>query len=245
MIRAILVYTSILLFFIFSIPALLIEWILDKISPKARQNSSRVIVHHAFRICLWLSGAKIQTTGVENIPKDKACLFVANHNSIYDVLASYIVIQKDMGFIAKIETKKIPCISIWMKHINCLFLDRKDIKQGLKIVLKAIDYINEGISIFVFPEGTRSKDGKMIPFKEGSLKMGEKTNCPIVPVAITGTAAVYEDDFPRIHSGVITIDFGTPFTASELEKEERKFLGAYTQKQIQAMLDKRNNETNK
>ena len=104
MIRAILVYTSILLFFIFSIPALLIEWILDKISPKARQNSSRVIVHHAFRICLWLSGAKIQATGVENIPKDKACLFVGNHNGIYDVLASYH--SKEYGIYCQNRNKK-------------------------------------------------------------------------------------------------------------------------------------------
>jgi 1-acyl-sn-glycerol-3-phosphate acyltransferase len=82
-----------------------------------------------------------------------------------------------------------------------LFLDRKDTKQGLKIILKAIDYVKEGISIFVFPEGTRSKDGKMIPFKAGAFKISTKTGCPIIPVVLSGTADIFENHLPKIKKG--------------------------------------------
>lgn len=78
----------------------------------------------------------------------------------------------------------------------------------------------------------------MIPFKEGSMKMAEKSTGIIVPVAMTGTADILENHFPKLKSGKVTIEFGKPILVSELSKEEKKFLGAYTQNKIQEMLDK-------
>ncbi len=237
MIRLIILILFLTIFFLLSIPIYVIEWIIGKINMNARHKSSRCIVAGAFRICLFISGVKIDTKGFQNIPPDKACLFVGNHNGFFDILVSYVVIHKVMGFVAKREMIKIPFLRIWMYYVNCLFLDRNDIKAGLKTILKGVEQIKNGISIFVFPEGTRSKDGKMLPFKEGSLKMGEKSNCPIVPVALTGTAAIFENQFPKLRKGRVTIQFGEPIIASELNKEDKKFLGAYVQKKIQDMLD--------
>lgn len=237
MIRFICILLFLLIFFTISIPVYLIEWIIGKININVRHRSSRFIIANAFRICLFISGVKIETKGKENIPKDEACLFVGNHNGFYDILTSYVTIGKVMGFVAKKEMVKIPFLHLWMYYINCLFLDRTNIRNGLKTILKGVEFLKNGISIFIFPEGTRSKDGKLQPFKEGSMKMAEKADCPIVPVALTGTAALFEDHLPRIKPGTVTIEFGTPIHISELSKEDKKFLGAYTQKKIQDMLD--------
>lgn len=237
MIRLICIILFLIIFFTLSIPIYLIEWIIGKININARHRSSRFIISNAFRICLFISGVKIQAKGKENIPKDEACLFVGNHNGFFDILTSYVTIGKVMGFVAKKEMLRVPFLNLWMHYINCLFLDRDNIRKGLKTILKGVDYIKSGVSIFIFPEGTRSKDGKLQSFKEGSMKMAEKADCPIVPVAMTGTAAIFENQLPRIKRGTVTIEFGTPIRISELSREDKKFLGAYTQKKIQAMLD--------
>lgn len=237
MIRLICIILFLIIFFTLSIPVYLIEWIVGKININARHRSSRFIIANVFRVCLFISGVKIQSKGKENIPKEEACLFVGNHNGFFDILTSYVTIGKVMGFVAKKEMLKVPFLNVWMYYINCLFLDRTNIRNGLKTILKGVDYIKSGVSIFIFPEGTRSKDGKLQPFKEGSMKMAEKADCPIVPVAMTGTAALFENQFPRIKRGTVTIEFGTPIHISELSKEDKKFLGAYTQKKIQEMLD--------
>lgn len=238
MIRAIIVAIFLLFFFILSIPLFLIEWIIGKININARHRSTRWIVATAFKLILFVAGVKIEVSGKENIP-DEPCLFVGNHNGIFDVLVSYVAIGKVMGFISKKEIKKVPFLHLWMIFVNCLFIDRENIKEGLKTILQAAENIKNGISMFVFPEGTRSKDGKMIPFKEGSMKMAQRSNGIIVPVAITGTAQIFERQFPRMKSGKVTIDFAKPFNMNELPKEEKKFVGAYTQNIIQEMLDKR------
>ena len=83
----------------------------------------------------------------------------------------------------------------------------------------------------------------LLPFKEGSLKIAEKSGCPVIPVAITGTAEVFEAHFPKIRSSNVTIEFGTPFIVKELEPEQRKFAGAYTRERILEMLQReRNND---
>lgn len=226
------------IFFTLSIPLYLIEWILGKCNVKARDNSSKFIVSLGFKICLLISGVKIKATGVENIPKDKACLYVGNHNSFFDILVSYVIIPYNVGYVSKKEINKVPFLNLWMRNISCLFLDRDNLKEGLKTILQGVEQLKSGVSVFVFPEGTRSKDGKMIPFKEGSMKMAEKSKAPIIPVALTGTADIFENHFPKIKRGTVTIEFGKPIIIDALEKEEKKFLGAYTQKIIQEMLDK-------
>ena len=109
----------------------------------------------------------------------------------------------------------------------------------MKTILQGIDYIKQGVSIWIFPEGTRNKnedETQLLPFKEGSLKMAEKTGCPIIPVAMRGTINIFEKQFPKIRPQHIFVEFGQPIYLKELSKEERKFAGAYTQHIIEHML---------
>ena len=137
--------------------------------------------------------------------------------------------------------EKVPILNLWMKGLHCLFLDREDIKEGLKIILTAIDYIKAGVSITVFPEGTRGKDPdetKMQPFHEGTFKIATKTGCPIIPMAISHSSQIFEDHKPWIRSAHVIIEYGAPIYPNQLSKEEKKFIGKYVQKIMQEMLDK-------
>ena len=241
MIRLLVIALFLIVFFIFSIPLYLIEWLIGKMNPHARDISSLRIVQGAFKIILFLSGCKLTVIGEEHVPKDEAVLYIGNHRSFFDVVITYARCPGLTGYLAKKEIEKVPFLSTWMRYLYCLFLDRKDIKQGLKTILTAIDHVKQGISIFIFPEGTRSTGAdqtELLPFREGSFKVATKTDCLIVPVAITNTSQILEDHFPFIKSTQVTLEYGKPFRPSELSKEDRKVIGSYTRDIIQKMVQK-------
>lgn len=241
MIRLLVIALFLIVFFIFSIPLYLIEWLIGKVNPHARDISSLRIVQGAFKIILFLSGCKLTVIGEEHVPKDEAVLYIGNHRSFFDVVITYVRCPGLTGYLAKKEIEKVPFLSTWMRYLYCLFLDRKDIKQGLKTILTAIDHVKQGISIFIFPEGTRSTgadQAELLPFHEGSFKVATKTDCLIVPVALTNTSQILEDHFPFIKSTQVTLEYGKPFRPSELSKEDRKVIGSYTRDIIQKMVQK-------
>jgi 1-acyl-sn-glycerol-3-phosphate acyltransferase len=135
--------------------------------------------------------------------------------------------------------EKIPCISRWMRYINCQFLDRENARAGLKTILNCIDLIKSGTSVFLFPEGTRNMGGEMLPFKEGGFKIATKTGCPIVPVAIVNTENIFETHLPKVKKQTVSVRFGTPIFVSELGPAEKKVIGTTVQEQIRAMLDEK------
>lgn len=239
MLKFILVASIVILFLIFSIPVLIIEKQIGKKDPEKKGRHCLAIVRFMFRIILKVAGVHITVKGIENIPKDQSVLYVGNHRSYFDILVGYTTVPTPLGFMAKKEMERIPLLSKWMKNVNCLFLDRENIREGLKAILEGVSKVKSGVSIWIFPEGTRNDSDnylELMPFKEGSLKIAEKTGCPVVPVAITGTAEVYEDHFPRITSSHVTIEFGKPFIIKGLEPEKKKFVGAHTRELIHDML---------
>ena len=237
MIRFILVTLTLLLYLILGIPVLLIEWGISKWNPHFRDISCLRMVQAAFKLILWLTGADITYIGRENIPKDQAVLYISNHNSYFDILLTYSQCPGLTGYVAKAEMLKAPLLRDWMKRLYCLFLDRSNIRAGMQTILTGIEYIKKGISICIFPEGRRSRDGKMQPFKEGSMKVASKTGCPIIPIAITGSAEIWENHMPKIKPCRVIVEYGAPIRPKELTKDEQKFLGSYTQQKIQEMLN--------
>lgn len=239
MIRFIFVAATVILFLILSIPLMGVEYLIGKKDRHKRDVQSLKVIQAVFRLILRMSGVKLTVIGRENIPEGQAVLYVGNHRSYFDILVGYVTVPDLTGFVAKKEMEKIPLLSTWMKLVNCLFLDRENLKEGLKTILAGIDQVKNGISVWIFPEGTRNRNEyplDMLPFKEGSLKIAEKSGCPVVPVAITGTAELFEQHFPKIKPCHVTIQFGTPFKTKELPPEVKKFPGAYTENQIKEML---------
>jgi 1-acyl-sn-glycerol-3-phosphate acyltransferase len=236
--RLILILLFILLFFIISIPLFIIEFIIGRFNRRAQVASSQKIVVFVFHVILFLAGVKRTVIGLENVPKDEPILYIANHRSYFDVPISYVSLPTLTGFMAKKEIARIPFLRTWMRFLQCLFLDRNDIRQGMKTILKAIEQIKDGYSIFISPEGTRNHGEEMLPFKEGSFKVAEKTGCAIVPVALTNTDEIFENHVPWVKSTKIVIEFGKPIYPNNLDKEQRRHIGSYVQGIIKEMLDK-------
>lgn len=203
-----------------------------------RDRFCQSFVRMVFKQVLFITGVKTTVKGLENIPKDTAVLYVGNHRSYFDILISYIYFKTPTGYIAKKEMENIPLLRTWMKYIHCLFLDRTSPKEGLKTILAGIDNVKNGYSVVIFPEGTRSETDEILPFKEGSLKIAEKSGCPIIPIIQNNTSAAFEDHIPFLKKCHTVIEFGKPIIISELSPEDKKFLGAYTQKIIQEIHEK-------
>lgn len=240
MIRLIFVALFVVLFLIIGIPVLGIEWLIGKVSKKTMDYSSLRLVQWAFNMIIKLAGIELTVIGEENISEGPV-LYIGNHRSFFDVPITYPRCPIRTGYIAKKEMEKVPLLSTWMKRLHCLFLDRNDLKQGLKTILTAIEKVKSGISICIFPEGTRNKNEDeldMLPFHEGSFKIAAKTNCPIIPMAISGSADIWENHFPRVKKTHVILEYGKPIYIDQLEKEDKKHLGAYTQNVIHEMLVK-------
>ena len=245
MIRLILVCIFLLIIFVLSLILFPIEWLIGRISPKAKDISSLRFVQFVFKVILFLSGVNTTVIGLENIPKDEPVVFIGNHRGFFDTVVSYSRMPRLTGFIAKKEMIGIPLLSQWMVQMNCLFLDRSNIKEGLKTILTGIEKVKGGISLWIFPEGTRNKSedpADLMEFHEGSLKIAEKSGCPVIPVAITGTDDVFERHIPWIRKSHVIIEYGEPIYLKELPLDKKKFPGAYTREIISEMIKKQQQE---
>ena len=229
MIRFIFTCILVIGFLVLSIPILIVEWIIGKFAPMTKDVSSLRLIQAVFRFLLRVTGVKVTVIGEENVPKDTPVLYIGNHRSYYDILLTY---------------SRCPLLSNWMRYLHCLFLDRNDIKQGLKTILSAVEKVKSGISICIFPEGTRNPNADeldMLPFHEGSFKIATRAKCPIIPIAMNNTAEIFEAHFPRIKPCHVVLEYGKPIYPDQLDKEDQKHLGAYTQQVILDML-KRNKD---
>lgn len=239
MLRYLLTLLFIFSFLLFSLPYLGIEFILAKFNQEASDLRQLRVVQAVFKIILRICGTKVIVIGEENVPTDRPVLYIANHKSLFDVLITYIRCPRRTGYVSKDIIEKVPSLNLWMKRLYCLFLNRTDIKQGLKTILAGIENIKNGISMCIFPEGTRNKtEDLVLPFKEGSFKMAVKTGCPIVPMALTNTSAIFEDHFPIVKPTTVILEYGTPIYPNELDKETLKKIGAHCQEKVEEMLRK-------
>lgn len=232
--RVIIVFLFLVLFLICSIPIMFVEWIIGKFNMELKSKSSLAIVNWAFRVVLVMCGTKITVIGEENVPKDEAVLYIGNHRSFFDIVLTYVRVPRLTGYVAKKEIRKVPLLSNWMINLHCLFLDRDNLKEGLKMVLAAIEKIKSGISVCIFPEGTRNKgDEVLLPFHDGSFKIADKSGCPIVPITLNNTSAIFEDHLPWIRKAHVVIEYGKPIYPKDMDKTERRQLSSLTYAIIQ------------
>lgn len=228
MIRLILVALYLFLFLVLSIPVLIAEWIIGKRNPGLKDRSSKAIVGWGFRCITFLTGAKVIVKGQENIPDHATVLYVGNHRSYLDIVLTYNLFPGITGYVAKKEMLRWLLLRDWMKNIHCLFLDRDNIKEGLKTILQGVEEVKNGISLCIFPEGTRNKvNDTFLPFHDGSFKIADRGNAPVIPMVIVNSAAVFEDHFPKVKKATVVISFEKPVYLKELDKETRKNPGNY------------------
>ncbi|MCR5590901.1 MAG: 1-acyl-sn-glycerol-3-phosphate acyltransferase [Lachnospiraceae bacterium] len=238
MLRFILCLILVVMDFILIIPFEIIGFILYLISPRAKNAYMKALMKIVITPIRFCAGAKVRYIGLDKIPENTPVLYVANHESFFDVILTLVYLPGDICFIAKKEFSKIPIFSQALFLYNTIFIDRNDIKQGLKTILTAIDKVKTGMSAFIFPEGTRSRDGKVNDFKEGSMKIAVKSGCPIVPIAISNTANVFENHFPKLEAVPVVVEILDPIIPGDFDRDGQKHLGKLCRDRIEEARDR-------
>lgn len=238
MLRTILCVLYLIWYFLMSLPFILYQETIGRRHPDRRAKQTFSFVSMGFRQLRVCAGMKITVIGHENIPADKPVLYVSNHRSYFDIVTLFPLTYPVTGFIAKKQMEKIPLLSNLMRYVRCEFLDRDNIREGMKSILRAIDTVKNGYSMVIFPEGTRNHGEDLLEFKQGSFKIAERSGCPVIPVAITNADDVFENHMPIVKGQHIIIEFGRPVNISELPQEERRHVGVYVQGIVADMLRK-------
>lgn len=170
------------------------------------------------------AGATVEVCGIENLPTDTNVVFVSNHQGNFDIplLMGYIDMPK--GFISKIEAKKIPIVNQWMELIHCVFMDRSTLKGSAGAIIEGIKVLKSGHSLVIFPEGTRSKGGRIGEFKSASFKLATKPGIPIVPITIDGSYRLMEQNHNQIKPAHVKLTIHPMVITKGLNKEELEAL---------------------
>ena len=175
---------------------------------------------------LKVTGVSLVVEGLENIPKDTACVFVGNHRSYYDIPILLTALDAPHGILAKEELEKIPLLNRWMKLLGCVFVKRDDIRASVKALNDATAIVESGRSFVIFPEGTRYKgeEGGAGEFKAGAFRIAIKTGVPVVPVAISGARGLFEAHGNRATPGTVHVRVLPPIQTADMSRAEQKQL---------------------
>lgn len=166
---------------------------LKKINPLSRW----LCIGVARWLCDW-GGARPRLLGAEKLPEEPF-LFVCNHRSMYDPLTAMLLLRRaPFGFISKPSNLTIPCVGIEARYMGCIAIDRENNREALKTILLAADYLKRGLcSVGIYPEGTRSRSGELLPFHAGSFKIAQRAGAPVVVACVRGTERVARRGFLR------------------------------------------------
>jgi len=167
-----------------------------------------------------LAGEKVTVIGRENIPKG-VCLFAANHTSNADAPAIVGAIPRRIAILGRKSLFDIPIVGLAFRLAKFVPVDRENRDAALESVKQAVEYIREGFSFLVYPEGTRSPDGRLRRFKKGSFAVAIEAGIPVVPVACSGAHRIMEKNSWIVRPGKVTVVFGKPIDASAFKIDER------------------------
>ncbi len=181
-----------------------------------------------------------QVKGIENLPQGPV-LIISNHEGNFDIPTLLAYVPKPFGFISKIEVMKLPLIPKWMVEMNCVFLDRTSRKSSYQSILDTITQLQNGHSILIFPEGTRSKGEGMGEFKSGFVRIAKDAQVPIVPIAIKGTANIMEKNKNKIRPAHVQISILPTYSSMDIQLQETKETIHILQNMIAKELEEMNN----
>ena len=176
------------------------------------------------KMLLILSNTRVTVIGAENVRIGKPQIFMANHQSDFDILIVLGFVPGQFRWIAKKELFKIPVFRTAMRNAGYIEIDRQQHEKALKSLDVAAQKIREGKSVMTFPEGTRSKDGKIKPFKQGMFHLAIKAGVPIVPISIVGAGGIMPKRSLRINPGKVTMIIDKPIEVSGYTIENRSAL---------------------
>ena len=189
----------------------------------------------AVRVALKIAGIQVRAEGVENIPEG-TCVFASNHCSNLDPVAMVPKIPKRVSLLAKTDVFKIPILSKAFRQGGVIPVDRKNREAAAESVDEAVESLKRGLSFVIFAEGTRSRDGRLQPFKRGAFVMAIRAGVPVVPVSLAGTQKLLRKGDWKLYPGEVTVKFGLPLDASQYAMEDRQRLLEETYEAVAANL---------
>jgi len=175
------------------------------------------------RIILALAGVRVSVKGRENIidgEKNGPVIFLSNHQGAFDIPVLQAYIPRQFRWIAKKSLFSIPVVGWTMTLAGYIGIERENSKKAFKSLLRAAEKIKNGTSVLVFPEGTRSTTGRLLPFKKGAFLLAKKSGALIVPVAVEGTKDIMKKGSLSIAPAHATISIGRPFSTEGKTTEE-------------------------
>ncbi len=177
-------------------------------------NPSGRLNHHLARlwakVALWANGVKVKVVGLEQIPGQGPYVFMSNHQGSYDIFALLGHLPFQFKWLAKREIFSIPILGWAMKATGYISIDRQGNRDTVKAMKRAAEKIHQGMSVVIFPEGSRSPDGLIQPFKKGGFTLAIKSQVPIVPIAISGSREIIQKGSMRVYPGSISIRIDRP-----------------------------------
>jgi len=176
------------------------------------------LIHKLLRIwsksILWISCIKVTVKGISNIDPAKSYIYMCNHQSNFDIPVLLAYLPAESKWLAKAELFKIPVFGYAMKRAGYISIDRSNRKSAFESLKRASRIIREGVSVLIFPEGTRSKDGSIIEFKKGGFVLAVDSGVPVIPIIIHGTRAIMPKKQMIIKSGGVILEIREPIETS-------------------------------
>jgi len=185
------------------------------------ENKVHKIANLWARMLLWLTSTRVEVIGRENVLMNRPQIFMANHQSDFDILIVLAHIPGQFRWIAKKELFKIPIFGKAMRNAGYIEIDRQNHEKALRSLDEAAQKIREGKSVVTFPEGTRSRDGKIRPFKQGMFHLAIRSGVPIVPISIIGAGEIMPKRTLKVRPGRITLVIDRPVDVSGYTLETR------------------------
>lgn len=182
------------------------------------------------------SGARVEVHGAERLDRRRPCLLVTNHSSQLDIPLLFGLFPGPLHFLVKEELLKVPFLGAYLKATEMVMVPRGERSRSLSNLGRAVELLRRGRSLAAFPEGTRSRDGRLRPFKTGVFLPAIEAGAPIVPVAIRGADAVLPADGFRVRPGTVHIDVGEPIPTHALGRDDRHELAKRARAAVSALL---------
>jgi len=185
------------------------------------ENKAHKVANLWAKMLLKLTSIRVNVIGRENVLMNRPQIFMANHQSDFDILIVLAHIPGQLRWIVKKELFKIPIFGKAMKSAGYIEIDRQNHEKAMKSMEEAAQKIREGKSVVTFPEGTRSKDGTIKPFKQGLFHLAIQAGVPIVPISIIGAHEIMPKRSLKVRPGRVTMVIGRPVDVSGYTIETR------------------------
>lgn len=219
---------------IISLSFILIGYIIYPLHILCGRKMGRVFFTTYGRCMLYANTIKLEIEGLDNIDKNKRYLIVSNHQSLFDIPIIFAFLPLEIKFFAKKELRKIPLMGGLLAIYDHVFVDRNNKRDALRSLKRAQEILSK-YSFGMFPEGTRSIDGKIGKFKAPGLSIAQKAGVEVLPIAIKGSMNIIKKDHLFVNSGTVFIRIFPPVKYEE--NEDRKDFGLYLENMIKEFVE--------